>query len=104
MDPDEIRLIRKVVMKERGAEVFLEKSTCPHPLRALESIGAPPCFLIANLVTNLDVGGENSLRTWIKSFFSNPQFTIVNAPYRKHNSSPIGKCAMVFVPPLTIGK
>ena len=35
MDPDEIRLIRKVVIKERGAEVFLEKSTCPYPPRAL---------------------------------------------------------------------
>ncbi len=52
MAPAEIRLIRQVVIKERGAEFFLEKSTRPPPPQSSESplnIRAPTCFLIANL-------------------------------------------------------
>ncbi len=49
---------------------FLQTLPAPNPLRALQSISTPPCFLLANYATNLDVGGENSLRTWIKIFFS----------------------------------
>jgi len=33
MDPAKIRLIRKVVIKERGGEVFLEKFTRPQSLK-----------------------------------------------------------------------
>jgi hypothetical protein len=35
MDRTKIRFIRKAFIKERGAEVFLEKSARPHPVRAL---------------------------------------------------------------------
>jgi hypothetical protein len=35
MDTAEIRLLRKVVIKERGAEVFWKNPPAPHPLRAL---------------------------------------------------------------------
>jgi hypothetical protein len=44
MDPAEIRLIEKVVIKDRGAE-GLEKSARPYPLSALKS------FLIDNYAT-----------------------------------------------------
>ncbi len=46
MDPAEIRLIHRPSLKRCGR--FLEKSAASHPLRALQSIGALPCFLIAN--------------------------------------------------------
>jgi hypothetical protein len=51
MDPAEIRLIREVFIKERGAEGFYKNLPAPHPLRALQIIRAPPCFLIANYTT-----------------------------------------------------
>ncbi len=35
MDLAEIRLIRKVVIKERGTAVFQKNPPAPHPLRAL---------------------------------------------------------------------
>jgi hypothetical protein len=35
MDPAEIRLIRKVVIEERGEEMFWKNPPAPHPLRAL---------------------------------------------------------------------
>jgi hypothetical protein len=68
---------------------FLANFVRPHPLRALQSIRVPPCFLIANRATNLDVGGKNSLGTWIKSFFFIPQFTIVNAPMKTLEAQPL---------------
>jgi hypothetical protein len=51
-------------------------------------------FSIANEATNLDVGGENALRTW----------HLPVAKLRKLNPSVMDKCAMVFVPPLEVGK
>jgi hypothetical protein len=49
MDPVEIRLILFVVIKETGKKVFWKNLPSPHaPLRAMKSIRAPPCFLIAN--------------------------------------------------------
>jgi hypothetical protein len=36
-------------------------------------------FLIAKKATNLDVGSENPLLTWIKSLLFIPQFTMENA-------------------------
>jgi hypothetical protein len=35
MDPAEIRFIPKVVIKEKGAEVFRQNLPVPHPVRAL---------------------------------------------------------------------
>ncbi len=35
MDPAESRLIRKVVLKEKGVAVFKKNPPAPHPLRAL---------------------------------------------------------------------
>jgi hypothetical protein len=35
MDPAEIRLIRQVIIEERGAEVFRKNPPVPHPVRAL---------------------------------------------------------------------
>jgi hypothetical protein len=51
MDPAEIRLIREVFIKERGAEGFYKNLPAPYPLRALQSIRAPPCFLNDNYTT-----------------------------------------------------
>jgi len=52
MDKAEIRLLRKVVIKERGAEVFWKNPPAPHPLRAFyESMRVLPCFSIYNCTT-----------------------------------------------------
>jgi hypothetical protein len=48
MDLAKSGLIRKVLIKGRGAEVF-SKFRPPHPVRALESVRALPCFFIGNL-------------------------------------------------------
>ncbi len=52
MDPAEIRLMRSSFKERR--EGFLEKCAL--------------LVFVFNKATNLDVVGENSLRTWIKSF------------------------------------
>jgi hypothetical protein len=48
-------LIRKVFIKEGGAEIFF-------PVEALFSFGAPTYSLIGNLEINWDGGNENLLR------------------------------------------
>jgi hypothetical protein len=65
MNPAEIRLLRFVIIKERGAEVFGGYVATPHPLRALLKM-----FLFVNEETNLDVGGE-MVRNGLCSAFGN---------------------------------
>ncbi len=58
-------------------------------MRAHLSIRAPPCFLIANYATSLDVGGENSFRTWIKFFiFLSSIYSRKSAYLSFENSTP----------------
>jgi hypothetical protein len=61
---------RSSLKREVGS--FLEKSTPPPILWEL--------FKVLERPLNFDVGGENSVHTWMKSSFFIPQFTIVNAP------------------------
>jgi hypothetical protein len=57
------------------------------------------------LATNLDVGGENSQRTWITFFsFRNFKSLMRLSKLRKLSPSAIGKCAIFFVQPLAITK
>ena len=59
MDPAEIRLLRQVIIKGRGAEGFQKNPPAPHPPRALQSIIlTPPCFLISNYTT-IQIAAEN---------------------------------------------
>jgi len=48
----------------------------------------PPCYLIDNYATNLDVSGENWLRTWYKLFFPSAIYNRKCAYQSFNNSTP----------------
>jgi hypothetical protein len=58
MDLAKSGLIRKVLTKGRGAEIF-KKFFDPHLLRAVKSFRAFPCFLIGYLESNRNGSDEN---------------------------------------------
>jgi hypothetical protein len=57
----------------------LKNPPAPHPPRVLQSIRAPPCFLIANYTT-IKIAVENIHCALGLNLFFYPQLTIVNAP------------------------
>jgi hypothetical protein len=56
MVQDKSGLIRKVFIKGRSVEIFGEFPPTPASVRALYSFPAVPCWLIASLKHNWDVG------------------------------------------------
>jgi hypothetical protein len=58
MDPAKIRLIRKDIIKERGAAVFLEKSTRPQSSESPVKNESASLFFNLQLYSNLDSCGD----------------------------------------------